>query len=107
MSASYSNNGHESLGTLAAERHVRMEVRTEKKCKVWPPPNGRGLSQISDYELCGFVDQRFERFVRETFGVVYDRCMCQRLHRCEADECRKIQIDGTKLITVGFQVGPE
>src|SRR5215831_1492064 len=70
-------------------------------------PNREESLQISDYEPCGLVDERFSRFVREELRMVQDGCMRQRLDRCHAHKCRKPQIEGAKLIAVGLEIAPE
>ena len=36
-----------------------------------------------------------------------NRCMRQRLYRCHAHKCRKLQVDGAKLIAVALEIGPD
>src|SRR5262249_16029037 len=71
------------------------------------PHTPRPLSQKPDHETRDLVDERSDRFVREHVGMVQDRCMRQRIDSCHADECRKPQVDGAKLIAVSLKIGPD
>jgi hypothetical protein len=68
---------------------------------------GPALLQISDHQTCGFVHERFNRFIPEHFSVVQNRVVGQCLDRGHAHECRKFQVGDAKFIAVALKIGPE
>src|SRR5262245_47804602 len=78
-----------------------------ERCEPRKEPHSTALSQIPDHETRDLVDERSDRFVREHVGTVQDRCVRQPFDGCHADECRKLQVDGAKLIAVSLKIGPD
>src|SRR5581483_8394137 len=62
------------------------------------------LSQISDHEACGLVDERSNRFVRQDVGAVQNGRMGQRLYGRNAYERREIQVDSAELVAVAREI---